>query len=418
MRHKAKAVVMDLGLTGYGIAKCLGHEAVQVIGIHNAEWLPIAHVSRYVQQSKVLSNDNGRADGKLTVVPDEAVLQEMVSIGESLDEKAVIFTASDYFVDFCSRNADILSEYFHVPASSEHRIHEILYKFQMNKLAEAAGLSTLMSAEVSRLSGVDSIVRDFPCPAIVKPANSLQGYKDKMGIAQNNDELRRLCDAKLESCSELIIMQYVPGGVGQTVESYGMLLPDGTPYVPFVMKKIRQHPTLLVGSATLAESAWEQDIADLSRRLIEEVGLAGPVNVEFKRDLYTGIPYFIEINYRLGANVCLTEASGTNIPYMHYLSATGNPCHLPEHCIPGIRWLEEHRDWKLAESGQVTPGQLRAEYKGIKALAVYDPSDPEPFRLQTRRDPFRIVNEQEIISLSSPFMPLYHDSPKQTDTRI
>jgi len=398
MRKTNKAIVLDLGLTGYGIVKCLSEKDIPIIGLHNAEWKPIANHARFVEKSVVLS-DNNEEIGR--TVSNEETLNSLLDIGKNLDEKGVLFIASDYFVDFCSRNAEELSEYFHVPISSKYNIHEALYKDKMNEIAKKAGLNVLKCEIINRDSNLEEKLSGFPELTIVKPANSLQGYKDRMGIANTQKELYKLVDEKFKYCTDLIVMEYIPGDGTRIEEAYGLMLPNKKAFIPFTLKKIRQHPTLLVGSGTLAESTSQEDIREMTRKFVEELQMQGPLHVEYKRHPETNQPIFIEANYRIGSNITLSAAAERNIPYIHYLIATNQQISMDEKSIPGIRWLEEHRDWKLVESGQITKEQLIGEYKNVKAFSIYNSRDPEPFRIETMRNPFRIINEEYIKSLAN-----------------
>jgi predicted ATP-grasp superfamily ATP-dependent carboligase len=392
--HDTKAVILDMGLTGYGIAKCLGHNGVPIWGVHNALWPPLADRSRYLERSFTLSSYGSKP---AHIASDEEVVARLVEVGEEIGHRAVVYPASDYFVDLCSRHSSDLERHFHIPRSGKHDLHDIMYKGRMAEVAKESGLHVPESVAVTRGDSVRSILNGFPLPAIVKPGNSLQGYKEFMGIEHTHDALYRRVMDTLDSCQDIIVSQYIVGPGHNMREVLGFRS-SRWGFIGLAIQKLRQHPYLALGSGTLEQAVDEQDIIRMTGSFADNIELNGVFHVEYKREEGTQRPYFIEANFRSNSGVCLSEGAGMNIPCLHYLDMTSGLDSRPREAAVGSRWVEEHRDWKLVESGQVTIDQLIGAYKDIKACSVFDSEDPEPFRAHTAANPFGIVTREQMIS--------------------
>jgi len=370
----APAVVFDLNKTGCGIARCLGRAGVPVTGVHTVPYPALGALSRYVHDP-VLLPDAGDAE----------ILAALESIADRYAAKPVVICATDRAVDFVSRRRTPLQLRFRLPGAAAP-LHELLDKGVQAEIAARAGLSVPATVTVRR--GCPDIARAIagvPLPAIVKPGNSLFGYKRLMGIERTRDDLEARVAATLADCPSVVVSAYVPGGPEANFTVMALGRSDGSAAAATVTRKLRQLPQLAFGAGTLVEACRDDELVALAAAFVREARITGPVEVEFKREHGCGRPHFIEANLRCSALVEMTAAAGANLPYLAYLDALRDP--LPEFSAERARvlWVDELRDWRLAAAGQLSQDELMRGYANVTMLSLHAADDPEPFEA-ARRD--------------------------------
>lgn len=369
------AVVVDLNKTGALVARCLGRAGVRVKGAHAVRHAALGAHSRHVTDAQVRPGATA-----------EQLLGMLARLAGEMTCKAVLMCVTDEAVDFCSRHRDALSARFHLPDARAAAMHELLDKGRQAALAERSGLSVPATVEVRRGDAPDlEAVERIPLPAIVKPGNSLLGYKRFMGVERTRAGLAARVAETLTRCPHLLVSAYVPGGPERNYTVMGLGRGARPPLVVTVTRKLRQVPQPAFGAASLAETCADKELAALAMKLIGEVGLTGPFEVEFKRD-DTGRPWFVEANFRFSALVELTGAARASLPHLVYLDALGSG--LPEVELHGqeIRWVDELRDWRLCATGHLTLDELLSGYSGVNMLSLFDEDDPGPFEVALRRE--------------------------------
>lgn len=370
------AVIVDLNKTGALLARCLGRAGVRVTGAHTVRQPALGACSRHVEGAVVRPG-----------LPPEQLLELLSALAERAAGKAVLMCATDEAVDFCSRYRGALAERFHLPGASAAALHELLDKGRQAALAVRSGLNVPPTVSIRRdepqsLAALELI----PLPAIVKPGNSLLGYKRFMGVEQTREGLAARVAATLPRCPHLLVSTYVPGGPESNYTVMGLGRRGRAPLVVTVTRKLRQVPQPAFGAASLAETCVDEELATAASKFIGEVGLTGPFELEFKREEGSGRPWFIEANFRFSALVEMTEAGGTSLPHLVYLDALGRELPDTTKGRRRVRWVDELRDWRLCATGQIALEELLRGYEGVNRLSLFDGDDPEPFETALRRE--------------------------------
>jgi predicted ATP-grasp superfamily ATP-dependent carboligase len=368
-------VVVDLNKTGALIARCLGRAGVRVTGAHTVRQPCLGASSRHVEGAVVQPG-----------VPPAQLLETLSRLVAPTAGKAVLMCATDEAVDFCSRYRSALEERFHLPTARAAPLHELLNKGRQAALAARSGLAVPPTASIRRDDphSLAALAR-IPLPAMVKPGNSLFGYKRFMGVEQTRAGLEARVAATLPRCPHLLVSSYVPGGPEANYTVMGLGRAGRPPLIVSVIHKLRQVPQPAFGAASLAETCMDDELASATARFVSEVGLTGPFELEFKREEGSGQPWFIEANLRFSALVEMTEAEGTSLPHLVYLDAVGGD--LPDRTTARrtIRWVDELRDWRLCATGQLPLDELLRGYSGVNHLSLFDRDDPAPFEIALRR---------------------------------
>jgi predicted ATP-grasp superfamily ATP-dependent carboligase len=365
------AVVVDLNKTGAATARCLGRAGLRVTGAHGVGYPAIGARSRYVSAPHVQPG-----------LAPTALLNVLRRFAGDTGDKAVIFCATDEAVDFCSRHRGALEDRFHLPAARSAALHELLDKGLQGTVAARGGLSVPPTIVVHQDDGANlAELADVPLPAIVKPANSLLGYKRFMGVESTRSGLEARVASTLPRCPHLVVSAYVPGDASANRTVMGLARRAGPPIGVMVTRKLRQVPRLAYGSASLAETCVDDELVDLAARFVRETGVTGPFELEFKREHGTGRAWFLEANFRFSALVGMTAAGDMNLPHLVYLDAIGAPVPEPPPEPPRVRWVDELRDWRLCASGEVSLDELLHGYADVNCPSLFDRDDPGPFEM-------------------------------------
>jgi D-aspartate ligase len=159
----------------------------------------------------------------------------------------------------------------------------------------------------------------------------------------------------------------------------------GESLLTFTKQKLRQYP-ITFGAGVYHTMDWNDEVAELTLRFSQAVGLRGLINVEFKRDTRDGRLILIEANHRFTASTALHLAAGLDVPLFVYNRLTGAP--LPQVGRPydehATLWypLDDFRAFReYRRRGEMTTlGYLRSVMRP-QHFPVASLSDPGPLAL-------------------------------------
>lgn len=177
-------------------------------------------------------------------------------------------------------------------------------------------------------------------PVCFKPAVSKgsRGFRILDAHANNLDRLlnwkpdgtRTNLDSMLEVLKEaqtfpnFVVMEYLPGleySVDTLVANGEMLLA-----IPRSRDEIR------LGICYRGRVEYSPELIDLSRHIVEELGLAYNINLQFRYDRENR-PKLLEINPRVSGTIVLCTGAGVNMPYLALKLALNEPF-----SWPAVRW--------------------------------------------------------------------------------
>ena len=182
------------------------------------------------------------------------------------------------------------------------------------------------------------------------------------------------------SYGSFLLQEIVPGGDEEICIAGAYHNAQSRCIALFTGRKLRQHPRGF-GIARLCETRRDDELEDLTVRVLAEAGYQGVSDVEFKRDARDGRLKFMEINPRPGYLTALPTAAGVNLCYTAYRDAVGRPCP-PCRQRDGVRWTDILHDVpdSIRESrrGQLTLREWLAPLVGVRADAYLSLRDPWP----------------------------------------
>jgi len=274
--NRPTAVVLGLGQNGMATARALGRAGIPVIGIETDLGEPGAR-TRYAR--KVYCKDF------LTGGP--GLLECLVELGRTLDQKGVLFPSGDLNLSVVSEHREVLQEHFHIALPPKDVIRMFLNKKTFYQFALERGFpipQTFFPAGPEEVSGIAARIA-YPC--LIKPfqpnATWRKTFDTRLFVADSPGALLSLYDRLFRVHRDLIVQEYMPGPDSELHWGVTYLDAAGKPLAVWTGRKLRQYPRRF-GTATLAESRWEPWVAREATTILQAMGHRGYGVVEFKRD--------------------------------------------------------------------------------------------------------------------------------------
>ena len=112
---------------------------------------------------------------------------------------------------------------------------------------------------------------------------------------------------KLENKDDFVVQQYIENREEYTVDCYISTKGDIISIVP------RLRIQTAGGEVMNSETRKDDDLIDISEKVLKSGDFKGPVTIQYLRDKNTGATYLMEINPRLGGGVITSIAAGADI---------------------------------------------------------------------------------------------------------
>ncbi len=269
---------------------------------------------------------------------EEACLDKIISIAESLQEKPVLYYGDDVKLSFVSKHRERLSEYFHFLLPEESLLESFLNKGQFIDLANELGLAIPKSIVAGSLHSPDEIRDHLEFPIFVKP-NLKKDWRDspwrkflkerphKGFLVKDFDELTNVWEALVGISSDFILQEYIFGGDDEIYSYHSYVGRDRKLLGAYIGKKIRTYPRLS-GASTYLELVHNDDVAEIGLETVTKLGLQGISKLDFKRDSRTGKYMVLEVNARFNLWNYLGAKNGVNLAeaaYRHLLGMEHKP---------------------------------------------------------------------------------------------
>jgi D-aspartate ligase len=379
-RERPPAVVLGLGQNGLAAVRALGRVGVPVIGIDSDLEQPGAQ-TRYCTKRHCADFAKGGA----------GLLESLLELGRDLERagtKGVLIPTGDLNVELASEKREELAPYYHLSLPSKEVLRLFLDKKSFYKLAIERGFPLPRTWFTEGDHDIDAIARDIAFPCLIKPyqptASWRQTFDTRLFLADSSEMLRSLYELIFPVHQDLIIQEYMPGDDGQVCWGVTYLDAAQRPLAKWAGRKIRQYPRGF-GTATLAESLDDPELAQLAVDILTAVGHRGYGVVEFKRDRRDGQRKITEATGgRTWFPHSIVTRSGINLPLLWYRDVLGLPVEPQVEYEAGIKWIHEERDLKTVmlyflPEKRLTPWSWLMSYRGRRTYAYAAWDDPRPF---------------------------------------
>jgi len=124
---------------------------------------------------------------------------------------------------------------------------------------------------------------------------------------------------------EMLMVQEVLPGWGESQFSYAALCRDGCPLASIVARRTRQFPMDFGRFSTYVETVEEPQVVELGVRFLAAMRFTGLVEIEFKRDSRDGKFKVLDMNPRVWGWHTLCGRAGVDFPYLTWLLVRGEP---------------------------------------------------------------------------------------------
>ena len=356
---------------GLGVLRDLGRLGVPLIAA-DSEPASIGLASRYA--IPVTCRDP-RYD-------EPGLIEDLERIGAALPQRAVLFPGFDDHIWTFSRNAERLEKYFILPFARWEVMQRLADKETQMQAAWTAGVGTPKTYFVHGPDDLEAAAEEVPFPALFKPLRHQEmrrRFGVKVVLVPTRDDLASAYQ-KASVCGPLMFQEVIPGD-DQDFYTFGAYQDASSRYLgTFVSRKVRQHPRSW-GESRIAESCWDEEVAEESMRLLTELAFHGVSGTEFKRDPRDGRLKLMEVNARHWLHHRLATAAGVNLSLIAYSDAIGRPIE-GQRQVDGVRWLDFPREaedslLELARR-QMSVAAWLDGLRNIKTDAVFALDDPAP----------------------------------------
>jgi predicted ATP-grasp superfamily ATP-dependent carboligase len=293
----------------------------------------------------------------------------------------VLFPTSDESAALLSKFHSVLSGRFRVSTPAWDVLRWAYDKRSTYQLAAEQGVDYPLT--INPASEADLAAAPSTFPAILKPATHASVNRftaDKAWPVANRDELlARYREARELIPADLILVQeLIPGG-GESQFSYAALCCDGQPVASLTARRTRQYPIDFGYSSSFVETLDVPEIVEPSRRLLAAMRYTGLVEVEFKLDAPNGGYKLLDINPRLWTWSALGGRAGVDFPYLLWQMMVGRPVR-EQTGRAGARWVRMSTD---------VPAAIHEMLRGRLNLGAYLRSlrSPVEFALMAADDP-------------------------------
>ena len=313
-------VVFGVGVyQGLAVMRALGRMGIPVcaMGKENS----VGFKSRYASECWVTPDTHNDPTGLLDVI---------LKAGRKLKgegKKGVLIPTQDSMVELCSKNKEILKEYFvcHIPDYSV--IGACSDKQHQYSVAEKLAVpypTTYFDFDIPRLlADLDS--GKLAYPVIFKARKELPLHLRKQYrfvIMNTKEEVKKLLDVITPLNIPFVIQQIIPGEDDSLYTLGSVMSKDGKMKAVFTGRKLRQRPPKF-GECRVGESKFVKEIIEDGEKLLRGLNYFGISQVEFKYDARDGKYKLMEVNPRSWSWVGLPIGMGVNLPYAFFCDALG-----------------------------------------------------------------------------------------------
>jgi len=367
--NKPGVIIIEGHVQGLANARLLGKAGIPVIVVDKGDC--VARYSRYCKAYYKCPDYLGDDFAEFLVRLHRAAgLQDWL-----------LLPSNDHAVHTIARNKLKLSNCYRVITEDLNVIEKIYNKRKLLEIANNIDIpipATVMPEDDNPRSV------DLRYPILIKGNQGLSFYKrfkHKALMLNDQSELQDVWDKDLSGAmpSEYFIQEVIP--YDHKTVSVTVFAEKGIVYSYWMGVKLREHPVTF-GTATCCKSVFEEDMLELSKKLIKELEYTGVCEIEWLRDSRDNTPKLIEINARTWLWVGLAAKCGVDYPTMIYSYIHKGILPEPIEYKKDMIWLNIYTDliystlriFKRLDS----PKAILKSYKKFYE-ASWDITDPFPF---------------------------------------
>jgi D-aspartate ligase len=369
------ALVIGGDYRGLGIVRSLGRHRIPVWVLTDDHLM--AATSRYCRHSMAWPDAS-----------DEEQLAYLLDLADryGLDGWA-IFPTGDEAAAMVARNHAQLSQRFLLTTPSWEVMRWAYDKRLTYRMATELGVDCPRTYYPRDRDDVAAF--DCPFPLILKPAIRVRRNPFTNAKAWRVESREELLARYDEACQmvdpEVIMLQELIPGAGESQFSFAALCNDGIPLASITARRTRQFPVDFGLSSSYVETLDLPEVEKVSLLLLAALRYQGLAEVEFKRDPRDGRYKLLDINPRVWGWHTLGRKAGADFPYLQWQLVHGEPV-AAVRARPGIRWVRAATDLPAVVQ------EIRRNHLSLRAYlssllgpieyAILAPDDPLPAVLE------------------------------------
>jgi D-aspartate ligase len=335
------AVVLSLYYSGLGLVRSLGRRGIPVYAMDHTVTnvgLYSKHAQRYVCPDPKIQPDR--------------LLKHLKKLGQKVACRPVLFPTGDDYVLFVSRNRVRLDKDFEIVMADRQVQEDLVSKSGLHEIAIRAGIPEPQTFIIKSSNELSFVSKEMPYPCILKPAYSKSWRKPRIAALIGRKKVIKIDTperlmywykkiAPIEP--RMIIQEVIPGGDDHLYYVPSYVDRNSRILGAFIGRKVRVAP-IHFGSASFVETAYDAELLELNRKLLNSVKYRGLVGVEFKLDPRDGKYKIIEVNARWGLWDGLGAHCGVDLAHIAYLDAIGQKVEPVSTYQVGKKWFSFDRD--------------------------------------------------------------------------
>lgn len=365
-------MVLGSDYRALGVVRSLGRRGIPVLVVSHGDDR-LAARSKYARKTVDLPEGGPQ--------PQVDFLLRLAS-RESLGGWALIPSA-DESAALVARNADALGERYTLTTPGWDVMQWAYDKRLTHRLANRVGVEHPATSYPRSLDELGALRIDFP--AIIKPAIKEDFNPLTAAKAWRVDSPASLLERYVEACSlvdpEVLMVQELVSGHGDSQFSYAALCAEGRTLAYVVARRTRQYPMDFGRASTFVETVDDPEVVDRAERLLADLRWTGLVEVEFKRDSRDGAYKLLDINPRVWGWHTLCGRVGVDFPYLLWRAVRGEPVPAVR-SRPGVGWMRMTTDLptvlKEIRRRRMSVHEYIRSLRGPRESAIFAKDDPVP----------------------------------------
>jgi predicted ATP-grasp superfamily ATP-dependent carboligase len=366
-------MVLGLSCTGLYAVRELGRAGLPVLGVTDA--FAAGSWSRYASRGILTEPDRGR------------LVDRLRAFARTEDAPPVLIPVTDRYIEWLAEHHEALTGEFAFARSFRDGVAAALMdKDRFYETCRRLGVTHPATWTIDSAEAGSALRRSVRFPVILKPtlvhrARPFLGRRKVVVVKDAATYEATLAGLPYDRTPWLI--QEIVAGPDSSIHVFaGYFDTAGEPIRTFTARKLRQFPPAF-GSASLAQSERNDEVAELSIRLLTALGFTGLCGTEFKRDSRDGRLVAIEVNPRPTLWCQLAHASGVRLVEAAVCDLAGLDPGPPTPQRDGIRWQYLLRDLYSAwfyrsVRDPIRPAPATGGRVAGRTWAVWSARDPLP----------------------------------------
>ena len=322
-------------------------------------------------------------------VDTQLLAQWLIDQAHRLGVIPVVLPTNDRAVMYLHKYQQLLRGHIHMCLWEDERLATVASKCGLAQIAQSVALPVPVTRVIDPQFYAKTELSDLAYPSVVKPEythlwNSdtarQQGLNHKAIRVNDDRDLTDLLDRAKKIASPVVVQELVEGhDAGHS--SFACLVDnDGHIRGELIGHKLRIHPVDM-GVGCYMQTKWQEDIAQISRKIIRSLDFRGFLSLQYKRD-YNNKPILLEINLRFPIWVQLAMSSGVDFAWLYYTAALQNNMSEVARPSDGCRWMNIRADVstsrELMRRGQLNWFRWIGQLLNGPCHPIVSLADPKP----------------------------------------